>query len=49
MGQYRVTAVVDGAMRDVAICGPDISNLTLTTWASQNWWIVQENRIMAIS
>lgn len=47
-GMYLLLAVVNGVMREIATCGPNGTNLTLTTWASQNGWIVAGKRLMNI-
>lgn len=47
-GVYLIVAVVDGVIREIATCGPNVSNLTLTTWASQNRWIVSPGRLTYI-
>jgi hypothetical protein len=44
-GVYMLIAVVNGVMREMATCGPNGSSITLTTWASQNGWVVRGNRI----
>lgn len=48
-GMYLLTAVVNGKIQEIATCGPDGTNITLTTWALQNGWIVTGKQIMNIS
>jgi hypothetical protein len=47
-GTYLVIAVIDDVIREIATCGPNVTNLRLTTWASQNGWRVTLKRLTYI-
>mgnify|MGYP007096999654 FL=1 len=42
IGVYVVLAVIDGVIREMATCGPDVTNLTPTAWAAHNGWIASQ-------
>ena len=48
VGEYLVIAVINGVIREMATCGLNVSHLKVTTWASENGWIRENNRLTYI-
>lgn len=48
VGTYLVVATINGVIREMARCGPNVTELRLTTWASENGWILAEKRLTYI-